>query len=101
MQALLALCLSIEKRKNFQLFLTAFFAYKVGCAKTHQHGDTAAERSILVLCYTMVRKLRIARRLTDTKLCGLRLRGTALEQTAVIGICKSRHAQSEDDRDCQ
>ena len=49
---------SFPYKETLLLFFFTFLTNEVGCAKAEQHGNAAAQRSILVTISTVVRKTR-------------------------------------------
>ena len=87
-----------------QLFLSAFLSYSVGCAEGRQHGDAAAEGSVLVATLAVS---RVRRRFSATilgKEASLLIYSVAVVAAILAvehaALCEGRHAQAEDDCCC-
>ena len=88
---------------GIQLFLIVFFTNKIGCTEAKQYGYAAAQRSILVASCSVARETRHQRVAVTTVTVEARVGfgGTALEQAAVISVCKGRQGKAENDCECQ
>ena len=87
---------------SFRLILVAFLAYKVSSTEASQQHEATAQRSRLVALLSVARKARsTAAKTTIRSSSAFLLLGgfSTLEQTTVVS--EGRHAQSEDDCDCQ
>ncbi len=85
---------SFPYKETLLLFFFTFLTNEVGCAKAEQHGNAAAQRSILVTISTVARKTRTT--LHHTAAFFLFIKSDAsVQQATVLGKGTQSHRKND------